>query len=134
LPSPSCATRLWDIDLLINRSLVFGVLTLIGRSRLRLVVGILGRLFQAGDNVLLTILATGLVAILFHPLRQRLQQAVNRLMYGDRDDPATVLSRLIERLANTAIPGEILPTIVETIAQTLKLPYVAIVQQDSEGR
>jgi signal transduction histidine kinase len=125
--------RLWDIDFIINRSLVFVALTLLIAAAYVVVVGTLGRLFQAGDNVLLTILATGLIAILFHPLRQRLQQTVNRLMYGDRDDPAMVLSRLSERLANTAIPGEILPTIVETIAQALKLPYVAIVQQDSGG-
>jgi signal transduction histidine kinase len=123
--------RLWEIDFILNRSLVFGTLTLLIAAAYVVVVGILGRLFQAANSVFLTILATGLIAILFHPLRQRLQQAVNRLMYGDRDDPAMVLSRLIERLANTAIPGEILPTIVETIAQTLKLPYVAIVQQDS---
>jgi signal transduction histidine kinase len=125
--------RLWEIDFILNRSLVFGALTLLIATAYIVVVGVLGRLFQSGSNVLLTILATGLIAILFHPLRQRLQQTVNRLMYGDRDDPATVLSRLSERLANTAIPGEILPTIVETIAQALKLPYVAIVQQDSES-
>jgi signal transduction histidine kinase len=123
--------RLWNVDLVINRALVFGMLTLLVATAYVLVVGILGQLFQVVENVLLTILATGLIAILFHHLRQRLQQAINRLMYGDRDDPAMVLSRLIERLANTAIPGEILPTIVETIAQALKLPYVAIVQQDS---
>ena len=126
--------RLWNIDLLINRTLVFGVLTLLVAAAYVIVVGILGRLFQAGDNMLLTILATGLIAILFQPLRQRLQHAVNRLMYGDRDDPATVLSRLSERLASTAVPGETLPNIVETIAQALKLPYVAILQEDSSGQ
>jgi signal transduction histidine kinase len=125
--------RLWNIDLLINRSLVFGGLTLLVAAAYVSVVGVLGTLFQSGENVLLSILATGLIAILFHPLRQRLQQTVNRLMYGDRDDPATVLSRLIERLANTAVPGEILPNIVETIAQTLKLPYVAILRGSAEG-
>jgi signal transduction histidine kinase len=125
--------RLWDIDLLINRSLVFGGLTLLIAAAYVIVVGVLGALFQAGENVLLSILATGLIAILFHPLRQRLQHLVNRLMYGDRDDPATVLSQLTERLANTAVPGEVIPNIVETIAQTLKLPYVAILQAKTRG-
>jgi signal transduction histidine kinase len=125
--------RLWEIDLLINRTLVFGGLTLLIAAAYVVLVGILGVLFQAGDNMFLTILATGLIAILFHPLRQRLQKTINRLMYGERDDPATVLSRLIERLANTAVQGEILPTIIETIAHALKLPYVAIVQQDNES-
>jgi hypothetical protein len=125
--------RLWDIDLLINRTLVFGGLTLLIAVAYVIMVGVLSELFQAGKNVLLSILATGLIAILFQPLRQRLQQAVNRLMYGERDDPATVLSRLGARLANTAVPDEILPGIVETIAQALKLPYVAIIQGDSAG-
>ena len=75
---------------------------------------------------MLSILATGLIAVLFNPLRQRLQQGVNRLMYGQRDDPLAVLSELGRQLENTAVPGETLPALVETIAETLKLPYVAI--------
>lgn len=118
--------RLWNVDLLINRTLVFGGLTLLVTAVYVFVVGVLGVLFQEGRNVVLSILATGLIAVLFNPLRQRLQQAVNRLMYGHRDDPMTVLSRLGKRLENTAFPGDTLPTLVETIAQTLKLPYVAI--------
>jgi signal transduction histidine kinase len=118
--------RLWQVDLVINRALVFAGLTLLVTMLYVLVVGILGALFQAGSNLLLSILATGLIAILFHPLRQRLQQTANRFMYGERDDPATVLSRLGKRLEETSVPTDILPALVETIAQTLKLPYVAI--------
>jgi len=55
-------------------------------------------------------------------------------MYGERDDPATVLARLGKRLANTAVSGAILPTIVETIAQALKLPYGAISEEAGKGR
>jgi signal transduction histidine kinase len=47
-------------------------------------------------------------------------------MYGDRDDPYAVLSGLGQRLESTLAPDSVLPTIVETIAQTLKLPYAAI--------
>ena len=59
-----------------------------------LLVGAFGVLFQAGGNLLFSILATGLIAILFNPLRQRLQGVVNRMMYGERDDPLKVLSQL----------------------------------------
>jgi signal transduction histidine kinase len=92
----------------------------------------LGVFFQAGGNLLFSILATGLIAILFNPLRQRLQGAVNRLMYGERDDPMQVLSRLGQQLEETAVPGESLPNLVKTIAQTLKLPYVAIAIPDGD--
>jgi signal transduction histidine kinase len=71
-------------------------------------------------------LGAGLVAVLFAPLRERLQRGVNRLMYGERDDPYAVLSRMGERLEATLAPKAVLPTIAETIAQALKLPYVAI--------
>lgn len=71
-------------------------------------------------------LATGLIALLFHPLRQRVQRGVNRLMYGERDEPYSVLSQLGRRLETTLSPEAVLPTVVETVAQTLKLPHVAV--------
>jgi hypothetical protein len=71
--------------------------------------------------------------MLFHPLRTKLQCALNQLMYGDRDEPYCVLSRLGQRLEATLAPEAVLPTIVETIAQALKLPYAAMtLKQDDE--
>lgn len=127
--------RLWDVDLLINRTLVYGGLTAIVILLYVVIVGSFSALFQSGGNLLLSILATGLIAILFNPLRQRLQKGVNRFMYGQRDDPMAVLAELGKQLENTALPGETLPALVETIATTLKLPYVAIeTVTEVEGR
>jgi signal transduction histidine kinase len=47
-------------------------------------------------------------------------------MYGQRDEPVAVLSQLGARLEATLIPDQILPRLVETVAQALKLPYVGI--------
>jgi signal transduction histidine kinase len=118
--------RLFDIDLVLNRTLVYGVLTVGVIGLYVLVVGLFGALFQSSGNLLVALLATGLAAILFQPVRERLQRGVNRLMYGERDDPYTVLSRLGQRLETTLAPGAGLPAIVETVAQALKLPFVAI--------
>jgi len=118
--------RLWEIDVLINRTLVYGTLTAIVVGVYVLVVSILSTLLHTFGNLLISLLATGLVAVLFQPLRARLQRGVNRLMYGERDDPHAVLSRLGSRLEATLAPEAILPTIVETVAQALKLPSVAI--------
>ena len=118
--------RLWDIDLIINRTLVYGALTAGVAGLYVLVVLGLGGLLQVRGNVLISLIATGLVAVLFQPLRERLQRWVNRLMYGDRDDPYAVISRLGERLESTLAPGTVLPTIVETIRETLRVPYVAM--------
>ncbi len=119
-------SRLWDIDIIINRTLVYGTLTAIVVGVYVLVVSILGTLLHMFGDFLISLLATGLVAVLFQPLRARLQRGVNRLMYGERDDPYAVLSRLASRLETTLAPEAILPTIVETVAQALKLPYAAI--------
>jgi len=119
-------SRLWDIDVLINRTLVYGTLTAIVVGVYVLVVSILGTLLHTFGDFPISLLATGLVAVLFQPLRARLQHGVNRLMYGERDDPYAVLSRLLSRLEATLVPEKVLPTIVETVAQALKLPYVAI--------
>ena len=118
--------RLWDIDLIINRTLVYGGLTIIVIGIYILIVGGLGTAIQGSSNLLISILATGLLAVLVQPLRDRLQRGVNRMMYGERDDPVTVLSRLGQRLEGTLAPDAVLPSLVETVAQTLKLPYVAI--------
>ncbi len=125
--------RLWDIDLIINRTVVYGGLTLLVTVVYVLLVGLMSNLFQSGSSLALSVFATGLIAILFNPARQRLQTAVNRLMYGERDDPITVLTALGRRLEETVAPAETLPTLVETIAQTLKLPYVAIVGNGEVG-
>jgi hypothetical protein len=125
--------RLYDIDRLINRTLLYGTLTscIVGIYVLA-VVG-LGAMFQARGNLAVSLLATGLVAVLFQPLRSRLQRGVNRLMYGERDDPHAVTSRLGRRIEATLAPEAVLPTVVETIAQALKLPYAAILLKEGDG-
>ena len=124
--------RLWDIDLLITRTLVYGTLTLSIAAIYVVVVAGLGALFQAQGNLLFSLLATVLVALLFQLWRDRLQRGVNRLLYGQRDEPYQVLARLGQRLESSLAPDAVLPAITETIAQALKLPYVAIKPQGSE--
>jgi signal transduction histidine kinase len=126
--------RLWDIDILINRTLVYGSLTLSIAAIYVVVVGGLGTLFQTQANLLISLLATVLVALLFQVWRDRLQRGVNRLLYGQRDEPYQVLARLGQRLESTLAPDALLPAITETIAQALKLPYVAIESRGSEDK
>jgi hypothetical protein len=101
--------RLFDIDFLINRTLVYGALTACIVGVYIFVVGYLGELFRTDGNLLVSLVATGVVAVLFAPLRDRLQRIVNRLMYGERDDPYAVLSRLGQRLEATLAPGPCCP-------------------------
>src|SRR5215212_11425030 len=125
--------RLYDIDIIINRTLVYGALTVCIVGIYVLVVGYLGAVFQARGNLAVSIFAAGLVAIMFQPLRERLQRTVNRLTYGERDDPYRVLARLGRRLEATLAPEAVLPAIVEDIARALRLPQVAIWLADGDA-
>jgi len=117
---------LWDIDILINRALVYGVLTAsVVAIYVAMVTG-LGALFESQGSLLISLLATGFVAVVFQPMRERLQHAVNRLLYGERDDPAAVLTQLAHHLEAADTSTAILPNLVQTIAHLLKIPYVAI--------
>jgi signal transduction histidine kinase len=118
--------RLWHIDLVINRVLVYGSLSALTMLGYLLTIFVLQAVFTGLSNPATSFLATGLIAILFEPLRQRLQRAVNRWMYGERDDPYAVLARLAGMLGAIPVVDEILPAITRTIGQALKIPYVAI--------
>ncbi len=118
--------RLFDIDLVLNRTLVYGMLTAITIGIYVVLVSTLSARLPTGNNQLALFLGTGVVAVLFQPLRERLQRGVNRLMYGKRDDPYAVLSHLGQQLGGTLAPDAVAPNIVQTMGQTLKLPYVTL--------
>lgn len=118
--------RLYDIDIIINRTLVFGILTALVILTYIVAVGMLGSIFQQSENSLIAFASTVLIAVLFNPMRIRLQSGVNRIMFGDRDEPFEVVRRLGRRLETNADPSSILPAIVETVTQTLKIPFAEI--------
>ena len=120
--------RLFDLDLVINRVLVHGVLTIIVIMFYIGLVTAFNTLFQATNDLFGALLATGLVAVGFQPLRTRLQQVVDRLMYGVRDDPYTIIAHLGQQLDAPRSPAQLLALIAETVAKALKLPYVSIEQ------
>lgn len=126
--------RLYDVDRVINRTLVYGVLTAgVFVTYLLVVVG-LGSLVPATNELGLSLAATGLVAVAFEPARRRLQAATNRLMFGQRDEPYAVLSRMGHIMARTGAPEDALQSLVETVATSLKLPWVAIELDQRDGQ
>jgi signal transduction histidine kinase len=125
--------RLYAIDGIVGRTLVYGALTVLLVAAYAAVAGSLGALVRVGDGGLASLIAAGAVAVLFAPLHRLLQRGVNRLLYGQRDEPYTVIARLGHRLAGALEPDAVLPTIVGTVRQALRLPYVAILV-DHGGR
>jgi signal transduction histidine kinase len=123
--------RLWDVDPIVNRALVYGGLTGAIVVAYVVAVGYVGAQLQVNASVL-SVVAAAVVAILFQPLRERLQRAVNRLMYGRRDEPYLVVSQLSRRLESSLAPTAALDAIVQTVSEVLKLPYVAIAVREGD--
>jgi signal transduction histidine kinase len=118
--------QMFDIDLIIKRTLVYTVLTVLVIGLYILIVSLLGILLQTSENFLVSLIATGAIAVLFQPLRVWLQRGINQLLYGKRNEPYQVLVQLGSRLAAIQATEAILPAIIETARDTLHLPYVAI--------
>ena len=118
--------ELFRLEVALNRALVYSLLTLFVVGAYVLIVGYLSLLFRASDNLWLSLIATGLVAALFQPVRAWVQRFVNGMLYGARDTPYAVIAGLGRRLEAAFVPESILPTIAGTVRESLQLPYVAI--------
>ncbi|WP_307820988.1 sensor histidine kinase [Micromonospora humidisoli] len=118
--------RLYGLEQVINRTLVWLVMSLLVIAAFVGVVTLLRDLVLRGDTSNASLVATGLIAVTFEPLRRRVQRGVNRLLYGDRDEPYAVLARLGDLLERTVQPEAVLPLLTGTIARSLQVPYVAV--------
>ncbi len=111
--------RLYDIDIVISRTLVYGALALfITAVYVGIAVGI-GALVGGGGkpNLGLSILATAIVAVGFQPVRERVQRVANRLVYGKRASPYEVLSQFSARVAESYAADDVLPRMARVLAE-----------------
>jgi signal transduction histidine kinase len=118
--------RLFDIDVVVNRALVYGGATVGLVATYAASVSLLGAILPVGGGFPASLLATGIAAVVALPIRDVLQRGVNRVMYGDRDDPYRALARLGQRLESTLDPIEAPDVIVRTVAESLRLPWAAL--------
>lgn len=126
--------QLWAGERVLRRAFVYGALTAILVVVYILIVGTLSEFIRGTNNLVITTIATGMVALLFQTLRARLQAVINRFLYGERDEPFRVLNQLGAQLENTLAPDAALPLIVQTITRTMRVPYAAIVLVTANGR
>jgi signal transduction histidine kinase len=125
--------NLFDIDRLLSHALVYGGLTAaVVALYVGLVTGV-GSVLRAGSDPWLALLATAVVAIGFQPLRARWQRLVDRRLFGERDEPVRLLTRLGERLEASIAPDRVLPTLTQAVAEALRLPYVAITLEEADA-
>ena len=118
--------RLYGVDVYVNRALVLSAMTVVLGGLYVVVVVAVSQAFGENVEIGVALPATILVAIAFQPVREWLQRAVNRLLYGQRDEPYAAISTLGRRLGQAMAPADVLPVMVDTIADTLRLRYVAV--------
>jgi signal transduction histidine kinase len=109
--------RLWDIDLVISKTVVAGLLVVfITMVYVGLVVG-LGALVGNPHDPTLSIAATAVVALLFGPVRERVRRFANRLVYGKRATPYEVMAGFAHRVSGSVSIEDVLPEMAEVAAR-----------------
>jgi signal transduction histidine kinase len=114
---------LFDRRAVLSRTLLYGGLTLVVVAVYAAASALLDHLF-AGDAPAIVAAALGALAVL--PLRDLMQHRVNRLVYGLRDDPVAAFDLLRVRLDAAAVPEDVLPAVVRTVGESLRLRFIAI--------
>jgi two-component system, NarL family, sensor kinase len=123
--------RLYDIDRIINRTLVYGLLTAGGVGVYVAVVKGAEWLLAEGVGLGGSLLATAVIAVGFAPARDRLQRWVDRRLYGERHDPVRAMARIGERLRD-APGGDVLAGVLQTVSETLRLPWASLLVDNVE--
>ena len=108
--------HLYDIDLVLRKTLVFGVLAVfITLVYVAIVVGV-GTAVGSSGNPVLSGIAAAIVALAFQPVRRWGQRLANRLVYGKRATPYEVLSEFSNRLGEAYDPEDVLPRMARILA------------------
>jgi hypothetical protein len=112
--------RLFDLDLIINRAVVFALGTIFaGLGYTGLVLAATALLNTRTSGFWLSLLATAMVAVAFQPLRQWVVRLSNRLAYGPRALPYEALSDFSRRLTEPPSPSALLPAIAEAAGRAV---------------
>ena len=115
--------RLYDIDVVISKTIVYGSLAAFITLVYVVIVAGVGSLgpgfLQAGSqpNLGLSILATAVVAVAFQPVRERAQRLANRLVFGKRATPYEALSEFAGQMGGTYDAEDALPRMAQVLAE-----------------
>ena len=107
--------RLYDIDVIINKAVVYGILGAFITVVYVAIVVVVGAFI--GATQFLSLVATAIVAIAFQPARDRAKRTANRVIYGKRATPYEVLSGFSEHVSETYGGEDILPRMARLLAE-----------------
>ena len=121
--------RLYDIDFVINRTLVYGTLTaalaLVYVASIVLFQGLF-RALTGGTSQLAVVASTLAIAALFVPLRRRVQAFIDRRFYRRKYDIATTLQAFNVRLRNEVDLDSVADDLVEVVEETMQPAHVSL--------
>ena len=118
--------NLLGIEVVLRRGLVYGALTAVVVT-VYLAVSVLAGTQLRGDP-LPGVVAAALVAVALTPLRDRLQHGVDRLVYGERQDPLRAVTRLGDQVA--ADEPDLLSSVLRVITTAVRAPGATVTAPD----
>jgi len=121
--------HLWDIDILINRALVYGVVTgFLGAAYFGVVIIVqqLLRSITQTQSTLVIAVTTLIIAMLFMPLRKRVQDIIDRSFYREKVDFRQMFMDFSRRVRTIIDLGELVHVLVERTIQMLHIEYGAV--------
>jgi signal transduction histidine kinase len=107
--------RLFDLDVVVRKTVVFGLLAAFITALYAVVVGGIGAIVGAKSSTVLSFVAAALLAVAFQPARDRARRLADRLAYGQRATPYEVLADFSERMSESYATEDVLPRMAEIL-------------------